>query len=194
MYNESNSGERIKPSHIVAADPKRASSQGRLNIWLGVLTGLAVLSTALFVVLAVGLRRENARLTQQIKAIEATEAAMANRISGLESQTKLQSQNLALLNQQGPKGLANQIKAISQKLSALQTAEAKTVTRGQMEQAIQRVVKKQNQPATSNPAFFSGHGTAPVDYNQGAGLDIPSLPSFGNCPGTTSDNCQLPSK
>ena len=84
MYNESNSGERIEPNNYAAAGPKRASSQRRLNIWLGVLTGLVVLSTALFVVLAVGLRRENARLTQQIEAIEATDAAMANRIGGLQ--------------------------------------------------------------------------------------------------------------
>ena len=193
MYNESNSGERIEPNNYAAAGPKRASSQRRFNIWLGVLTGLAVLSTALLVVLAVGLRRENARLTQQIEAIEATDAAMANRIGELESQTELQSQNLALLNQQVPKGLANQIKAISKKLSTLQAAEAKTVTRGQMEQAIQRVVKKQNQAAASNPAIFTGPGTVRVEHNQGAGLSIPSLPSFGNCPGTTSENCSLPS-
>jgi len=92
-----------------------------------------------------------------------------------------------------PKGLANQLQAISQKLSTLQAAEAKAVTHQQMEQNLQQVLKQQKQVATSNPAISSGRDTGSVDYKQGASFGIPNLPPGGNCPGTTSENCRFPS-
>jgi|GEM_PF-5226598 len=166
MYDKSTSSERIAPSNDVATAAKPTSAQRHLNIWLGGLTGLAVLSTALLIVLAVGLRRENEQLLQQIRAIKDTDATMQHRIEGLEEQTKLQSQNLALLNRQVPKGLANQLQAISQKLSTLQAAEAKAVTRQQMEQNLQQVLKQQKQAATSNPALSSRELCSEVVYEQ----------------------------
>lgn len=165
----SNEEFRNQPSSYVV-EPNQANyetgklqklNQKRLYTWLGVLTGLSVLSLGLVAWLAYWLKQTNDVLEQQTEALKATQAEVARykvmetRISDLETQAKSLNQNLILLNQQVPKGLSNQIKAIEKNVSSLQKAGSKAVTQEQMAQGIQRALKGQNQTRSNSGTIFS---------------------------------------
>lgn len=159
---------RNQPSSYVV-EPNQASHetglqrirQKRLYTWLGVLTGLSVLSLGLIAWLAFWLKQANDVLAQQTDALKATQAEVARykmmeiRVSDLETQARSLNQNLTLLNQQVPKGLSNQIKAIEKNISSLQKSDTKAVTQEQMDQGIQRALNGQNQTRSNRGKVFS---------------------------------------
>lgn len=133
----------------------------RLYAWLGLLTGLSVLSLGLLTGFTVWLKVEQNQLQRQLAAINAYKAEtdrvknLESRVNGLETQASLLNQNVGLLNQQVPKGLATQIKGIQKDMSSLksdvQNVKANAVTRDQVDQSIQRTLKEQNKVVNPSP-------------------------------------------
>lgn len=127
----------------------------RLYAWLGLLTGLSILSIGLLSGLVIWLNMQNNKLQQELSAINVYKAQVDQvknleaRLNGLESQNALINQNLGLLNQEVPQGLPNQIKGLQNDISSLKTSiqkiQSDTVTRTQMEQSIQTALKNQTQ-------------------------------------------------
>jgi len=130
---------------------------GRLYAWLGLLTGISVLSLGLLTGFALWLKTQNNQLQQQLAALNTYKAEIGRvtqlegRLNALETQSSLINQNLALLNQQIPKDLPTQLKTIQSNIGSLKTqiqgVESNTVTRQQMEQSIQKAIQDQNKPA-----------------------------------------------
>lgn len=186
--NEPNHQGQIEPGPYVI-EPSRASSeairtqklnQRYLQTWLGLMTGLSVLSLALVALLAVWLNRVNNALARQTEALKATQAevarykAMDTRTSDLEIQTQSLSQNLISLNQQVSKGLPNQIRAMERSISSLQKANSKAVTPEQMEQSIQRALKGQQTGISSSGALFGLPNPLPNSNCSSSGCPKPA--------------------
>ena len=159
----------FEPSTHVVAEPNRFSSEARepqiarldlavrrLSTWLGVLTGVTVLSIGILGGVAFWLKRENNRLAQQLTALDSYKAEVARiqtleqSMSGLDNQVKSINQQQVLLSQQVPKGLAAQLKGIESNVSSLRTTQAaiqkvdsKTMTREQVDQSIERALRQQ---------------------------------------------------
>jgi len=125
----------------------------RLYAWLGLLTGLSVLSLGLLGGFAFWLRMQQTDMQKQLATLNAYQAQMnrltdlEGRVNGIESQTQAISQNITVLNQQVPKGLPTQIKSIQNDLSSVknqvQKVEANSVTRQQMSQTLQNTLPTQ---------------------------------------------------
>ena len=176
LQNAPNNPVLVEPDSSVITQPHLLSSEDlqiqrlailtqevrRLYTWLGLLTGLSVLSLGLLSGFAIWLKMENNQLQRQVSAINTYKAELERvtkletRINGLESQAVLLNQNIGLLNQQVPKGLPTQLKTIQKEISSLKTAinkvETNAVTRQQMEQSIQAALRNQNQNRLINPS------------------------------------------
>lgn len=134
----------------------------RLYGWLGLLTGLSVLSIGLLAGLGYWLKLQQDRMQLQISGVNSYKAeierlkTLESRINNLDSQTKILYQSVEGLNQQVSKGLPTQIKGVQNDVSsvrasiqsfrsALQKVESNAVTRDQLIQ-IQRAPVEQNRP------------------------------------------------
>jgi len=169
--NDSGSQALVEPGSVAAElTPEELQNQRfvrlshelkRLYAWLGLLTGLSVLSLGLLSGYTFWLRTQQNDLQKQLATLNADKAEMnrltelENRLKGLESQAESMYQNVAVLNQQVPKGLPSQIKSLQNDISSVKTqiqrVEANAVTRDQMSQTLQRTVP--NQSSIVNPSL-----------------------------------------
>lgn len=130
----------------------------RLFSWLGLLTGLSVLSLGLLAGFAFYLKRENDQLQKQLSALNTYKAEIdrvskvESRVNAMESQVVGLTQAMTLLNQQVPKGLPNQIKAIQTDISALKAQTQKNAQNAvsplEVQQSIQRALIEQSRPVS----------------------------------------------
>lgn len=136
---------------------------GRLYGWLGLLTGLSVLSIGLLAGYAYWLKMQQDQMQQQLSAVNGYKAeierlkSLESRINNLDSQSKILNQNVELLNQQVSKGLPTQIKGVQNDLSSvkaslqtmrasLQRAESNAAPREQFSQPLQRAPLEPSRP------------------------------------------------
>ncbi|HEY9691236.1 MAG TPA: hypothetical protein V6D15_03480 [Oculatellaceae cyanobacterium] len=133
-------------------------SMRRAYAWLGVLTGLSVLSLGLLTGFTISLSKENKQLQQQLANLNAYKAqidqvnTLETRITTLEAQAAGINQNIGVIRQQVPKDLPTQLKNLQSNIasvqSSIQKVEANAVTRQQMEQRIQQALPTLNNPTT----------------------------------------------
>ena len=139
----------------------------RLYGWVGLLTGLSILSIGLLAGLGYWLKLQQDRMQLQLSGVNSYKAEierlknLEGRINNLDSQAKILNQNVEALNQQLSKGLPTQIKTVQNDLSSvkasiqsfradLRKVESNAVTRDQLTQ-IQRAPVEQNRPAIVTP-------------------------------------------
>ncbi|AFZ13890.1 hypothetical protein Cri9333_3051 [Crinalium epipsammum PCC 9333] len=133
-------------------------SMRRAYAWLGLLTGLSVVSLGLLAGFTISLRQENKQLQQQLASLNAYKAqidqvnTLETRITTLEAQSAGINQNIGVIRQQVPKDLPTQLKNIQGNIASMQSnlqrVESNTVTRQQMEQRIQQALQTLNNPTT----------------------------------------------
>lgn len=124
-----------------------------LKTWLGVLTGLSIISLGILGGLAYYFKRESDQMQRQLSTLNAYKAEadrvtkLESQVAGMTTQMGAINSNLTLLNQQVPKDLPNQIKAIQTDISALkgqvQTNTANSLSAQEL-QRIQRALAEQN--------------------------------------------------
>lgn len=138
---------------------KLSSEVRRLYTWLGLLTGISVLSLGLLTGFAFWLKLQQDQVQQQLAGLNAYKAeierlkTLESRISNLDNQNRALTQNLEVLNQQVAKGLPTQLKGVENDLAsikaALQRSQSSSVTRDQLTQTLQNL--QRGQPELRNP-------------------------------------------
>ena len=177
---------------------KLTRSLGRLYTWLGLLTGVSLVSIGLLAGAAFWLKREQDQLQQQLRAVNAYKAEidrlknLESRITSLESQANLLNQNTEALNQQLAKGLPTQIKGMQNDLfsvkASLQQVQANAVTKEQLAQSLQRARLDQYPPGNFLPQNQNRPGNfLPQDQNR-SGNSLPKQNKPGNSSSTRQNN------
>lgn len=99
----------------------------RLYAWLGLLSGLCVLSIGLMGAMAVSLMTQQNQLQRQLPFL-ADQAEidrvkhLENRLNNVESQASILNQNVGFINEQVSQGLPSQLKGIKTDMNKLQTS------------------------------------------------------------------------
>lgn len=141
----------------------------RLYAWLGLLTGISVLSLGLLAGFAFWLKLQQDRMQQQLFTVNAYKAEierlknLEGRINSLDSESKLLNQNVEALNQQVTKGLPTQIKAMQSDISSvrasvqsvqssLQRVPSNPISRDQLTQPLQQEPSGQTRPGNLLPS------------------------------------------
>lgn len=150
---------------------KLSSEVRRLYAWLGILTGISVLSLGLLAGFAFWLKQQQDRVQQQQAQVQEQLAGLNaykaeverlktldSRINTIDNQTRSLTQNMALLNQQIAKELPTQLKGVENDVAsvkaALQRVQPGSVIRDQLTQPLQNLQRgqqEQKNPGNSLP-------------------------------------------
>lgn len=133
----------------------------RAYSWLGLLSGLSILSIGLLSGLGFWLNTEQSKLQQQLAASTANKADLQdvqnleNRLNVLQAQVISTNKSLGTLTKQVPNDLPAQLKTLQGEIaslrSQLQNVQSNAVTREQLGQSIQRAIIDQTRPLTPLP-------------------------------------------
>lgn len=130
--------------------------------WLGLLSGLSILSIGLLSGLGFWLHTEQSRLQQQLATSTANKAELEdvqnleNRLNVLQAQVTSTNNTLGTLTKRVPNDLPTQLKTLQGEIASLrsqvQNVQSNAVTREQLGQSIQRaIIIDQSKPLPSLP-------------------------------------------